>query len=305
MMSVMRYEHLSRADLNLLQTLWVLLEEKHVTRAAERCFLSQPAMSRALERLREAFGDELLIRHGRAYQRTARGERLLQELESVLPRLESLLTGDAFNPALSNARFQVAMTDHACFVVLPALVRRLKTAASRLRLEIIASHDRRFEDLASGKLDLVLDAAGAPSDLQSEMLFSDEFVCVVATKHPLRARRLTLDQYLKHSHVVVNVLSGQQIPVDRPLAALAVKRQVGLVMPFFGPAVAAVAESNMILTAPKRLAARLAKGIGVRMIPAPVELKGFKYEMSWHPRLTADPAHEWFRDQVRAVARLL
>jgi DNA-binding transcriptional LysR family regulator len=299
----MRYEHLRRADLNLLQILLVLLEEKHITRAAERCFLSQPAMSRALERLRETFGDELLIRHGRTYQRTARGERLLHELEALLPRLESLVTGEAFDPATSRARFQVAMTDHACFVVLPGLVRRISEAAPMSRLEVVASHDRRFADVASGKLDLVLDAAGAPAELQSETLFTDEFVCVVAANHPLRARRLTLDRYLQHSHVLVNVLDGQQIPVERPLGALAVKRRVGLVMPFFAPAVAAVAESDMILTVPKRLAVRLAKSVNVRMIPAPVELKGFKYEMSWHPRLTVDPVHEWFRDQVRAVAK--
>jgi DNA-binding transcriptional LysR family regulator len=197
------------------------------------------------------------------------------------------------------------MTDHACFVVLPGLVRRISEAAPMSRLEVVASHDRRFADVASGKLDLVLDAAGAPAGLQSETLFTDEFVCVVTANHPLRARRLTLDRYLEDSHVLVDVLDGQQIPVERALGALAVKRRVGLVMPFFAPAIAAVAESDMILTVPKRLAVRLAKGVNVRLIPAPAELKGFKYEMSWHPRLTADPVHEWFRDQVRAVAKSL
>src|SRR5260221_1529936 len=87
-MPYMPYVHINRADLNLLHTLFALLEERHVTRAASRCFLSQPAMSRALERLREMFGDELLIRVGREYERTARGERLLRDLESLLPRLD-------------------------------------------------------------------------------------------------------------------------------------------------------------------------------------------------------------------------
>ena len=301
----MRYEHVSRTDLNLLQTLGVLLEERHVTRAAERCFLSQPAMSRALERLRETFRDELLIRDGRGYERTARGERLLKELESLLPRLESLLKGENFNPALSQDRFQIAMTDHACVVVLPGLVRRVADAAPQSRLEVVAWGDRRFEDLNSGRLDMVLDVAGAPAKLASETLFADDFVCVVASDHAVRAHRLTLAQYLKYRHVVVNVLSGQQTPVDRPLAALAMKRRVGLVIPFFAPAVLVVAQSNMILTVPRRLALKLAKGAFVRLIQAPYELKGFKYEMTWHPRLTADPVHQWFRDQVRAVAKEL
>jgi len=304
-MPIMRYEHVSRTDLNLLQALAVLLEERHVTRAAERCFLSQPAMSRALDRLRETFKDELLIRAGRGYERTVRGERLLKELGSVLPKLESVLSGETFDPALSQDRFQVMMTDHACVVVLPSLVRRVTGAAPKSRLEVVPWHDRRFEDVETGRLDLLLDVAGAPAELESETLFADVFVCVVASDHPIRARRLALDQYLKFRHVVVNVLSGQQTPIDRPLRALAQKREVGLVMPFFAPAVLAVAQSNMILTVPKRLALKLAKSAAVRLIGAPHEVKGFKYEMIWHPRLITDPVHQWFRDQVRAVAKAL
>ena len=301
----MRYEHIGRADLNLLRTLAVLLEEKHVTRAAERCFLSQPAMSRALDRLRETFKDELLIRAGRGYERTARAERLLKELGSVLPKLDSMLSAETFDPASSQDRFQVMMTDHACVVVLPGLVRRITGMAPRSRLEVVPWNDRRFEDVQTGRLDLLLDVAGAPAELESDILFSDAFVCVVASDHPIRARRIGLDQYLKFRHVVVNVLSGQQTPIDRPLRALAQKRQVGLTMPFFAPAVLAVAQSDMILTVPRRLALKLAKGAAVRLIEAPREVKGFKYEMIWHRRLTADPAHQWFRHQVQAVANAL
>jgi DNA-binding transcriptional LysR family regulator len=84
----MRYPHITKLDLDLLVHLAVLLEERHVTRAANRCFLSQSAMSRQLERLREALGDELLLRTGRVHERTARGEQLLRELEPLLPRIE-------------------------------------------------------------------------------------------------------------------------------------------------------------------------------------------------------------------------
>ena len=89
----MRDVHLRQVDLNLLSTLYALLEERHVTRAAKRCFLSQPAMSRSLERIRDTFGDELLIRTSRIYERTVRGEWLLRELENLLPRLEALVRG--------------------------------------------------------------------------------------------------------------------------------------------------------------------------------------------------------------------
>ena len=190
----MPYEHINRADLNLLHTLFALLEERHVTRAARRCFLSQPATSRALERLREMFGDELLIRVGRQYERTARGERLLRDLESLLPRLELLLKGEQFDPAVTEERFRVSMTDHACVVLLPDLVRRTAGAAPKSRLEVVPWSDARFEDVEAGRVDLVLDVAGAPSSLNSEVLFADVFACVIAASHPLRARRFTLRQ---------------------------------------------------------------------------------------------------------------
>ena len=262
-------------------------------------------MSRVLERLREMFEDELLIRSGRGYERTARGERLLKELESFWPRLESLLTGVKFDPAVSQDRFQVMMTDHACAVVLPHLVRRVTRAAPKSRLEVLAWNDRRFEDIEAGRLDLLLDVAGAPVRLESEFLFADVFVCVVASDHPIRTRRLSLDQYLTFPHIVVSVLSGEQTPVDRPLRALAQKRRVGLVIPFFAVAARSVAQTHMILTLPKRLALEYAKNAGVRLIDPPHEVKAFKYEMIWHRRLTADPAQRWFRDQIRAVTKEL
>jgi len=112
----MRDVHLRNVDLNLLVALHALLEEQHVTRAAKRCYLSQPAMSRALERLREMFGDALLVRSGRGYERTVRGERVLRELESLMPRLEAIVRGEPFDPARSRERSRMAVTDHASVV---------------------------------------------------------------------------------------------------------------------------------------------------------------------------------------------
>src|ERR1700689_2115323 len=134
-MSSMPYPHINRADLNLLHTLFALLEERHVTRAAKRCFLSQPAMSRSLERLREMFGDPLLIRSGRAYERTVRADGLLRELQSLLPRLESMVRGQDFDPLKSQERFRLAVTDHASITLIPPLIRRIRSAAPDIRLE--------------------------------------------------------------------------------------------------------------------------------------------------------------------------
>ena len=192
----MRDVHLRQVDLNLLSTLYALLEERHVTRAATRCFLSQPAMSRSLERIRDTFGDELLIRTGRIYERTVRGEWLLRELENLLPRLEALVRGEPFDPAQSRERLRTAVTDNGSIVLLPALTQRIRTAAPDITLEIIAWHDRSFEDVEAGKIDLALSPLAAPAPLVTETLYKEDFVCLLGGGHKLRSRRFTLKQYL-------------------------------------------------------------------------------------------------------------
>jgi DNA-binding transcriptional LysR family regulator len=294
----MRDVHLRQVDLNLLSTLYALLEERHVTRAAKRCFLSQPAMSRSLERIRDTFGDELLIRTGRIYERTVRGEWLLRELENLLPRLEALVRGEPFNPAQSRERLRVALTDNGSIAILPALTQRIRTAAPDITLEIVAWHDRSFEDVEAGKIDLALSPLAAPSPLETERLFKEDFVCLLGADHQLRSRRFTLKQYLELSHVAVGAL-------DRPLADLGLRRRVALSVPFLVPAVAAVAGSDLVLTLPRKLAKAVAAMANVRFVEPPPEIKSFQYFMVWHPRLTAEPAQVWFREQLQIVAKTI
>ena len=294
----MRDVHLRQVDLNLLSTLYALLEERHVTRAAKRCFLSQPAMSRSLERIRDTFGDELLIRTGRIYERTVRGEWLLRELENLLPRLEALVRGEPFDPAQSRERLRVALTDNGSIVLLPALTQRIRTAAPDITLEIVAWHDRSFEDVEAGKIDLALSPLAAPSPLETERLFKEDFVCLLGADHKLRSRRFTLKQYLELAHVAVGAL-------DRPVADLGLRRRVALSVPFLVAAVAAVAGSDLVLTLPRKLAKAVAAMANVRSVEPPPEIKSFQYFMVWHPRLTAEPAQVWFREQLRIVAKTI
>jgi DNA-binding transcriptional LysR family regulator len=231
----MREVHLRTVDLNLLHALHALLEERHVTRAAKRCFLSQSAMSRALDRLRETLGDPLLVRTGRAYERTVRGERVLRELESIMGRLGAMVQGEEFSPARSQERFRVAMTDHGSTILLPTLLERVRKAAPRARLEVSAWNTKAYEDVVAGRIDLALSAEAVPPILESELIFDLDFVCLVGSAQAVRTRRFTLKQYLQLPHALVETLDGQQTMVDRPLAQLGVKRRVALRLPFFYP----------------------------------------------------------------------
>jgi len=302
-MTIMCDVHLRNLDLNLIHPLHALLEECHVTRAAKRSFLSQSAMSRALERLRDMFGDPLLVRSGRGYQRTVRGERVLRDLESLMPQLENMVRGEQFNPAQSRDVFRLAMSDHASMIVLPSLLASVRKAASHVKLEVSASRADTFEDVAAGRINTYLCAEEAPPSLESETLFSLDFVCLIGAAPQAGARRLTLKQYLEFQHVLVEIREGQQALVDRALSQLGAKRNVALTLPFFVPAIFAIAQTDLILTVPRRLAKITAVMAGVRVVEAPREIKSFPYFMAWHPRLTNEPAHEWFREQLRSAVR--
>jgi DNA-binding transcriptional LysR family regulator len=301
----MREVHLRNVDLNLLHALHALLEERHVTRAAERCFLSQPAMSRALERLREMFGDVLLVRSGRAYQRTVRGEKVLRELETLMPRLQAMVSGEGFDPARSRERFRIAMTDHASMVLMPPLMEHVRAAAGGVTVAASAWSDLVYEEIAAGGIDTALSAEAAPPGLEAEVLYKEEFVCLVSAAQRIRSKRFTLKQYLDLPHAVVDTREGQQTPVDRCLTELGLKRIAGLRLPFFVPTILTIARTDLTLTLPRRLAKIIAPIADVRVVEPPHEIKGFSYFMAWHPRLTAEPAHIWFREQLRRAARTI
>jgi DNA-binding transcriptional LysR family regulator len=301
----MRDVHLRNLDLNLLQPLRALLEERHVTRAAKRSFLSQSAMSRTLERLREMFADPLLVRSGRAYERTVRGERVLRELESLMPRLEAMVRGKDFDPVRSRDRFRVALTDHTSVTLMPALVALVRRAAAHAELEVSVWRTQSYEDVAAGRIDTALSAEEAPPALESEVLFHLDFVCLVGSAQRIRTGRFTLKQYLQFPHALVETFEGQQTWVDRPLAQLGVKRRVALTLPFFVPAIFAIAQTDLIVTVPRKLAKIVASMAGVRVVEPPREIKAFPYFMAWHPRLTAEPACAWFRQQLRMAARTI
>jgi DNA-binding transcriptional LysR family regulator len=198
----MREAQLRNLDLNLLVPLHALLEERHVTRAAKRSFLSQPAMSRALERLREMLGDPLLVRSGRIYERTVRGERVLRELETLIPRLKAIVGGvefDPFDPARSQERLRVALTDHASTILLPSLVARVRRAATHVKVEVSAWRTLAYEDVEAGTVDTALSAEEGPPALESEVILNLDFVCVVGSAVGVRTSRFTLKQYLQFS----------------------------------------------------------------------------------------------------------
>jgi DNA-binding transcriptional LysR family regulator len=302
----MRLTQLRQADLNLLVVFAVLAEERNVSRAAQRLLLSQPAVSRALGRLRELFGDDLLVRAAGGYEPTPRGQRLLHELETMLPRLDRLLSGGGFDPSREEASFRIMATDNATMTLGPLLTRAVLPAAPQVTFEVVAWNEGGFDALERGRLDLLLNAddGSIPSRYATEVLFEEDLVCVVAAESRHR-RRLTLRQYLDAAHVAVGIIDGKQTIVERQLRALGKQRRVVLRVPYFSVAVACVAGTALMATVPRRLAAYEARDRRLRIVEPPRELGGYQYLMAWHPRLESDAAHQWLRETMRTLGRRL
>src|ERR1700683_278118 len=152
LISTLRITQLRQPHLNPLIVFAVLAEERNVSRAAERLLLSQPAVSRALQRLRDLFHDDLLIRSSSGYEPTPKGQRLLQELEISLPRLDRLLSGAEFDPAREEASFRIAATDYAAHVLCPPLCRTVLASAGKVSLNFVSLHDGTFGGVWKGGL---------------------------------------------------------------------------------------------------------------------------------------------------------
>jgi DNA-binding transcriptional LysR family regulator len=300
----MRTTHLRQADLNLLVVFTVLAEERNVTRAAARLLLSQPAVSRALQRLRDMFRDDLLIRSSSGYEPTPKGQRLLHELETSLPRLDRLLSGSDFDPAAEETSFRIAATDHACHVVCPLLCRTLLAPGVRVSFEFLPLHDGQFEAMEKGRLDLVLvaDDGYAPTHFVKEVIFEVDFVCVVA-KESRFSRALTLKQYLAADHVGISILGGIQTIPEKRLAAIGAKRRCPIWVPYHITAMRSLVGTNFIATVPRRMAEAEASNPAIKILKAPAVLGTFKYLMSWHSRMNTDAAHTWLRSTIREAGK--
>jgi DNA-binding transcriptional LysR family regulator len=301
----MRITHLRQADLNLLVAFTAVAEERNITRAASRLLLSQPAVSRALHRLRDMFHDDLLIRTPSGYEPTAKGQRLLQDLATMLPRLDRLMAGKDFDPSTEDATFRIAATDHAALLLVPPLYNSVLPKPTRVNFSFAPLDAGQYEALQKGRLDLVLNADHDTSTLHlnKEIIFDVDFVCVVSRKSKFDTA-ITLKQYLAAEHVAVDIIGGVQTHPDKHLTAIGERRRCPLVVAQHTVAMRVAAVTDMIATVPRRMALLEAPKV-TKILEAPAALGSFKYVMIWHQRMQTDAPHVWLRSTVRELGRRL
>ena len=302
-MMSMRLEKLRLMDLNLLITFAAIAEEKSVTAAASRLLLSQPAVSRALQRARALFQDELLVRSPSGFELTLRGRRILDELEGLAPKIEQLVAPTAFDPAREKSHFRISGPDNVCTVVIPRLCRQYANGRYQAHFEFQPWQSGIAELVEHGQLDLILhiDDGLLPSHFQSERLYREDWVCAVAHDSPF-GDSLSLKQYLAASHIVVATYAGVQTIPDKQLAAVGAQRNSCIRVPYFGVALQCLAGTELVLTLTSGMTSVVKADRKLRLVKAPRELHAFHFLMAWHPRHNSDSRHVWLREAMRSTA---
>ncbi|SDF33571.1 transcriptional regulator, LysR family [Massilia sp. PDC64] len=295
----MRQVDLSGIDLNLLKLFEALVRERSVTQAGLRLGLSQPAASRALGRLRTMLGDRLVVRGKSGLELTPRGEALAGRVSRLLDDARGIVAPAVFDPASATGRITIAAHDHLSLVVLGDLIARFEQQAPALSLHIAQPAGDNVRLVEQGLADLALGTfERLPGSLYRRGLYTDRFVCLVRAGHPAVTRGLGLEDYVALRHATVTISGVGESAVDVALSARGLTRRVALRVPHFIAGAMLVADSDMILTLPGRLARRMAEKLPIALLDLPLEVAPLAPSMIWHERCHGDPAHVWVRQQL-------
>lgn len=293
--------NLRKLDLNLLVTLDVLLAEHNVTRAAQRLNFSQPSVSVHLSKLRDIFGDPLLLPGPRGMQPTARAEALREPLREALESLErAVAPARPFIPAESSQTWRVAASDSSeSSILLPAMA-ALRAAAPATRLAVLDMNPSRVtRQFEQGEIDLAFHTSeDSPPGLRRRTLFAERYVLAGRAGHPRLKRRPTLAQFCKLEHVIVSPEGGGFHGVtDDVLAKAGLTRRVVLSVPHFLFVMSVLVSTDLVAMLPSRLLRNTAL---LQVVEPPVEVPGYEMAMLWHERSHRDPAHQWLRETIAA-----
>jgi LysR family nod box-dependent transcriptional activator len=302
----MRYRHL---DLNLLVALDMLLRERNISRAADRLNLSQPAMSNALARLREFFGDELLTPLGRQMVLTPRAETLVDRVREILLRVDSDIVAPAvFDPATSTRAFSMLVSDFTTTVFMPALLQALYARAPLMQLHLRPQVRKPSEPLENGEADFLIIPMQYVSSLHPCVpLFEDDYVVVSWTGHPTVREGLTREQYLSAGHVVANYSSdgARNLPVLEGwfLEREGISRRIEVTAPTMAALPGLVVGTQRLATVHRRVARQAQQHLPIRIWPTPMTIPRLVQMLQWNRLRESDAGLRWIRDLCLAVGQ--
>ncbi|ROU01618.1 LysR family transcriptional regulator [Marinobacter sp. R17] len=307
---------ISRVDLNLLVYLDVLLREKNVTKAANHLGITQPAMSNGLRRLRDLFGDPLLVRTSEGMTATERARELKPLVRNVLADIERAVQAKSeFDAAQSNRVFRIMASDYAESCLIPRVLRRIRQEAPNVTLDVLTPSDVSFPDVEQGRLDMAINRFDKlPQSFHQKTLWTEYFACLMSAQNPILREPFTLDTYLDASHiwvsktgfgvgVGVNPQDVQRLGwVDEALSLMGRKRRISVFTRHYQVAMLLAEQHDLIATLPSRAAWLQRENANLVVKVPPFTIPPFELKMAWSPLLQHNPDHQWLRRLIADVA---
>ena len=304
-------------DLNLLRVFDEVMAERSLTRAARNLSLTQPAVSNALRRLREALGDELVRRHGHGIEPTPRALALWPSVREALRQLQAAIVPSPFAPAQADSTFVLAMADATAAELMGGLARQMELQAPAVSLRVVplTTRDPRHllsddaADIALGYFPAVLAdltaraQAGEAIPFEQQRLYSGEYVCIMRKGHPLAKRPITLQAYCAARHLLVSFSGRAYGFVDEALAAIGQQRRIVLTVNQFFTAGRVVVNSDLLTVLPRHFVPTTGMAKELALHELPFEVPTVQVHALWHRKRQQDSAHQWLRTQLQQVAQ--
>lgn len=301
-------------DLNLLRVFDEVMSERSLTRAAENLAITQPAVSNAMRRLRDAVGDELLVRQGQGVQPTPRAQALWPVVREALASLADNLAPDHFDPATAKTTLVLVMADATSATLIPHLVEILEVEAPGVTVRILPLTtrdprgllDEENADLAIGNFPAVLAdltaraQSGALVAYESRRLYDGEYVAAMRRDHPLSRQPLTLERYCAARHALVSFSGRAWGFIDEALASLGKKRHIALTVNQYGTAARVVAQTDLVTVMPRHFVPITHMAEQLHIVKLPLDVMAVHIDALWHKRGPNRPAYDWM---VQALGR--
>lgn len=303
---------LHRLTFQQLLYLQALVEERHVTRAAERMNIGQPAMSAALARMREVFRDVLLVKTSTGMEPTPRAIELVSRIREMTDLLEGRgFADEQFDPADSPTHWRIMSSDGISRVVLPELMAVAQREAPKMRFTVHPGDPRRLSEyLRDGEFDLALAFIRTPpSELRQIALYPQRMVCIARQDHPHIQGELSLEQFTEADHARWGAPpvahATMEVAVDEALEAMGASRRVTLLVSSLTLLPGVVARSNLLAVVPEHLAQKSQETMPLQSLPLPFRVPAVHVSLTWHERMHHDPGHKWLRSKLKEIGLAL
>lgn len=282
---------------SLLATFKAIYENGGISAAADVLGMSQSAVSKHLQKLREWFHDELFVRTVQGMEPTEKSISMIEQIEHILQEVSALSAASHFDPASLHGVFTIATTSEISQSLTPGLLKNISQSAPNLRITIInLANDYSIRALELGKVNVVISVNWhAPDQLIQKRLFSDRFVCLMHNNHALVKSKLTVKRYAEARHIMVAPLGRERGYIDEQLQHKGLRRRVSLSVPDFSQLETHLLDAEHIVTVPHRVAIALQNKGDLSIKQLPFEVPGFDYYLFWHRRFSNDRSNQWLR----------